>query len=289
MTDPHDPRTDAAVDRLLRDFFPREMPPDLRALPDASWTLAARPRPAPSRTRGRIAYAVFAAVCACGLAAVLVWSRRHDANPPVIADGASRSDVPVVGIEGGPESHDALRPAPVAPREDDPTVALSRPRDPKIARNTDRPSPSVEDRRSPPIGRSGSLSIPAAFATADSSSPIEAPKPPQVVLVNDLGVTTGPPPPLSADQPFAPLGGATGLAVVEVLPNSPAGAAGLLPGDILITLDGESLDSSGRLRDLVDAAAPGSSVRLEILRRTEPLTVTVVLGRKAELRGGASP
>jgi PDZ domain-containing protein len=55
----------------------------------------------------------------------------------------------------------------------------------------------------------------------------------------------------------------SGVRVVEVLPDSPA-AGVLRTGDIIVTVDGQPVDDAGELRDLVQARAAGSRLRLEL-------------------------
>lgn len=53
---------------------------------------------------------------------------------------------------------------------------------------------------------------------------------------------------------------------VEVLPGSPAAAAGMHKGDMLLALDGEAVDSMDRLFQLLNRIPPRSAVRLKLLR-----------------------
>ncbi len=82
-------------------------------------------------------------------------------------------------------------------------------------------------------------------------------------------------------------GGWLGVAVVEeddqvviarVQPGSPANAADLLIGDVIVSLNGEAVDSASTLSELVQAAAPGDTVTLELLRNGESVSVDVTLG-----------
>jgi hypothetical protein len=63
-----------------------------------------------------------------------------------------------------------------------------------------------------------------------------------------------------------------------VLPGSPAAAAGLREGDIIVAVDGQKIDPGHSLRDLVLAHQPGDVVRLELRRNRQPLMVTLTLG-----------
>jgi serine protease Do len=80
-----------------------------------------------------------------------------------------------------------------------------------------------------------------------------------------LGVrlqAVGLPPPLVARLGLRGDGGAM---IVEVLPDEPAAAAGLLPGDILVAVGGERLERPAALAGLLAQAAPGA-VRFTVVR-----------------------
>lgn len=69
-----------------------------------------------------------------------------------------------------------------------------------------------------------------------------------------------------------------GAYVVEVVNDSPAETAGVLPGDIITKLDGEDVrDSNGGLADLISKKKAGQTVSLEIWRDGETLKKTVTL------------
>lgn len=71
-----------------------------------------------------------------------------------------------------------------------------------------------------------------------------------------------------------------GIQVVYVPKDSPAAVAGILAGDILLTLDGQKIFFPNQLSALVRSYEPGTSVAIELLRGTEKLTKTVVLGER---------
>jgi hypothetical protein len=64
------------------------------------------------------------------------------------------------------------------------------------------------------------------------------------------------------------------IMVVGVESNSPAEAAGLQPKDILLTFDGYSIRDPKDVEDLIMQAAPGSAVKIEILRDRRPMSLT---------------
>jgi putative serine protease PepD len=87
---------------------------------------------------------------------------------------------------------------------------------------------------------------------------------PQLAL---LGVSTGPAP-----------DGARGAQVADVVSGSAAEEAGLQVGDIVIGVNGVATRGSGDLRAQVIDNAPGTSIRLSVLRNGQEIDVTAVLG-----------
>lgn len=68
-----------------------------------------------------------------------------------------------------------------------------------------------------------------------------------------------------------------GALVAAVTPESPAAKAGVKPGDLIVSMDGEALEDFKALPRLVAAAEPGKRATLEVVRegKTRELTVTV--------------
>ncbi len=66
-----------------------------------------------------------------------------------------------------------------------------------------------------------------------------------------------------------------GLAVQAVLEDSPAMAAGILAGDVLLTVDGQSLAGPAVLARRVVEAGPGRTVQIALRRGGEELTLPV--------------
>ena len=68
---------------------------------------------------------------------------------------------------------------------------------------------------------------------------------------------------------------AEGLLVRAVEDGGPAEAAGIEAGDLLVEAEGRRLDGFDALFDALDAAGPGGSLSLRVLRGAEERTVTV--------------
>jgi serine protease Do len=72
---------------------------------------------------------------------------------------------------------------------------------------------------------------------------------------------------------------AHGALVAEPQPDSPAAKAGIEPGDVIAAIDGAPVKDARNLSKTVGASAPGSSLKLGLLRGGEEQTITVTLGR----------
>jgi S1-C subfamily serine protease len=73
--------------------------------------------------------------------------------------------------------------------------------------------------------------------------------------------------------------GLPGARAVEILSRErqgPAAQADLQPGDLIVAVNGETVDGIDTLHRLLGRVAPGSEVTLDIVRRTQRLTVSLV-------------
>jgi serine protease Do len=81
---------------------------------------------------------------------------------------------------------------------------------------------------------------------------------------------------------------ARGALVGEVTPDGPAARAGLAQGDVIIELNGARVDDSRDLRLKVSQLAPGSAIRLKLLRDGNPREVNITLGELPNEKEAAS-
>jgi serine protease Do len=93
---------------------------------------------------------------------------------------------------------------------------------------------------------------------------------------------------------FFNLPDATGAIVSQVTPDSPASRAGLKSGDVLRELNGSKIRNGSQLQVVVSQTAPGSDIKLGILRDGKSETLTLKVGeykgekQVAENEGGGS-
>jgi len=81
--------------------------------------------------------------------------------------------------------------------------------------------------------------------------------------------------------------GSKGALVSDVVKDSPAEKAGLKVGDVIVKLDGETVEDSGHLRNSVAAKPLGGKVELEVIRDKKKLEVAVTVGELPKEMAGA--
>ena len=74
--------------------------------------------------------------------------------------------------------------------------------------------------------------------------------------------------------------GQTGMLVSGVVKDGPAEAAGLHRGDIVIKLDGRSMDNSNQFRNSIARSIPGTTVHLNVFRLGDERRVALTLGER---------
>lgn len=77
-----------------------------------------------------------------------------------------------------------------------------------------------------------------------------------------------------------------GLRVFQVAPNGPAAKAGILQGDVILSVDGKPAVSAAETMDLVAEIRPGSKAAVQILRDGEVKYVDVIIEEIPEDQAG---
>ena len=75
-----------------------------------------------------------------------------------------------------------------------------------------------------------------------------------------------------------------GIVVASLYRNGPAWNAGLLPGDVILKIDGEPATSGRQAMNQGARAKPGDSIRLDVLRNGEPASFTAEVGVRPSFR-----
>jgi serine protease Do len=80
-----------------------------------------------------------------------------------------------------------------------------------------------------------------------------------------------------------------GVLVSDVADSSPAERAGIRHGDVVLRINGTPVDSASRLHNRVAVAGAGSTITVDLVRKTEHKTVKVTLAEMPVTLGGLSP
>ncbi|MFC4486086.1 DegQ family serine endoprotease [Tepidiphilus baoligensis] len=80
-----------------------------------------------------------------------------------------------------------------------------------------------------------------------------------------------------------------GALVASVETDSPAGKAGIQPGDVIVGVDGQRIVDSADLPRIIGRRKPGETVRVELLRQGKRLEKRVTLAELEEETAQASP
>ena len=129
-----------------------------------------------------------------------------------------------------------------------------------------------------PPGQTGAVNIGFAIPSTTATSVAD-----QIIATGKashayMGVGTQPVTP-DLQQQYG-LSRSSGLLIAEVAPNSPAAAAGLQQGDIIVKVNGEEIADSAGLAALIRDMRPGDKVELVVDRNGAEQTVTVTLAER---------
>jgi len=73
---------------------------------------------------------------------------------------------------------------------------------------------------------------------------------------------------------------AKGILVSRILEDSPAAKAGIRQGDILVKMDNQPVGELNKFRNRIAMTAPGTVIRLEVLRDGKPQQIKVTIGQR---------
>lgn len=73
----------------------------------------------------------------------------------------------------------------------------------------------------------------------------------------------------------------TGAVVIDVADGSPADNAGLAPGDVIVTFNGEETEATADLTTKIQQAEPGEKVDLQVVNAEGSRSVEITLGERS--------
>jgi len=134
----------------------------------------------------------------------------------------------------------------------------------------------------------GSVGIAFAIPAATVKSVVDQLKDKGMVTRGWIGVQIQP---VTADiAESLGLKKAEGALVAEPQTDSPAAKAGIVAGDVVTAVNGETVKDARDLARKIGAMAPGSSVKLDVVRKGETKTLSMTLGQvpqERQARAGA--
>ena len=77
-----------------------------------------------------------------------------------------------------------------------------------------------------------------------------------------------------------------GVTIASLDRNGPAAKSGIRPGDVVVAINGERIDSSRRLIRTVAAVPPGNSIRIALRRSGREIEIAVNVGRRPNEQAG---
>lgn len=75
--------------------------------------------------------------------------------------------------------------------------------------------------------------------------------------------------------------------ITQVVPQSPAAVGGILPGDQVVRINRQQIQTPDQLQAVLDTLVPDQLLMLEVMQRGTPSVCTVRVGRRASSRAAA--
>ncbi|WP_118185255.1 S1C family serine protease [Paraburkholderia phosphatilytica] len=72
----------------------------------------------------------------------------------------------------------------------------------------------------------------------------------------------------------------SGAIVAGVLQGGPADKAGIKPGDILVSVNGEQITDTTRLLNVIAQIKPGTSAKVHLVRKNKPMDIDILIGKR---------
>lgn len=69
-----------------------------------------------------------------------------------------------------------------------------------------------------------------------------------------------------------------GVLIVQVLPDTPAAAADLRQGDLIVEVEGQTITTAAEVQQLIANSRVGQSLSFTLQRHSQPITISVELG-----------
>ena len=127
------------------------------------------------------------------------------------------------------------------------------------------------------LGRGAGLTIPVAAVQTIVEALLKGGR----LRRGYLGIVTQPVRVPEALRTKAAGAGESGLMIMSVEAASPADAAGLVVGDLLVMLEGETIADPGDLQERLGHDQVGKTVSATVLRGGQPVVVAIIIGERA--------
>jgi serine protease Do len=173
-------------------------------------------------------------------------------------------------VAGGPGAQAGLKPGDVILRYNGRDIPVSTALPPMVGNSDPGSSSELE------VLREGKrITIKVEVGTLESNDQSEAPKVPDKAA-STLGIVVQALSPAERKKAQVVSGGALVLEVRE----GTGRASGLLPGDILLTIAGNEIDSPERLAEVAGRLTPGTTVPMLVQRRGQPIFLALEIPEK---------